>query len=87
MAEAVMVLTCIGEVPGSKFGWALTMLEEVSRGFPQFLKENADIVPQIKSRPLPFTHYPIYRSPSSNHSTLYGQSYLQHIEGRSARVG
>jgi hypothetical protein len=38
LAETVMLLTCIWEIPSSKLGWVNNILK-VFRGFPQSLEE------------------------------------------------
>jgi hypothetical protein len=41
-----------GKVPGSNLGLKTDYLDDVFRGFSQFLQANAGIVPEIMPRPL-----------------------------------
>jgi hypothetical protein len=52
---------------------AVKILAEVFHGFPQFLKENAMVIPIIRSWPLPF--YFIIQLPSCHIVVPYGLWY------------
>jgi hypothetical protein len=51
------------EVSGSISARIPAILAQVFRGLTQYFQENAGIVPNIRPRLLPFTHFPINRSP------------------------
>jgi hypothetical protein len=60
LAQAVMFLTCILEVPGSSLGEIFTILIEARLDFPHYLTENAGMIPQIRPRPFSPTSFPIF---------------------------
>jgi hypothetical protein len=62
LAQVVTSVGCIREVLGSNLGPYIDYPEWSFRCFPQSLREDAGIVPQIRPLPIPFTSFPIYYS-------------------------